>query len=114
MDLTSINYQPLFQKICETLGKEIDLKMDFSGKRPDIVSPNLISLCGPFQAICTEVEVGIFSQGTGDEDRFYWMNVSLFYKHKSGGGNGSTMFDAWYYAADQSWKFRMAGKSEME
>lgn len=104
-----LNWQPLFDWINEKLTIDVKFHIDLSGKRPRIVSPNLVNESGIFRAVCKEVEVGIFSFGytenIGDNKRGFWASVYLFYESNSGGSNGMEIGHVWYDADLDKWRF---------
>lgn len=106
MDFRTINYEPLFNHIRETLNlpSTVVFGMDVRPEalRPEFISPNIVDYCGAFAAVCKWVEVQRF--GYSNNDGRMWIGVDLRYGSISGGSNGLTIFDA-YYTEEEGWSF---------
>lgn len=102
-----INWNPLFAWINQTLGTEVEFSMDFSGKRPTIVCPNLFNNAGIFKTAFKEIEVGFFgfweTKNENNEVIGFSGCVNLFYRHWGGGSNGAEIGMFWF--EDGKWKF---------
>jgi hypothetical protein len=108
MDVTKINYRPLFDKIEECLGVQLAMSMDFTGRNPGIKCENLAEHCGAMKSVFTEVEVGVFSGNIGHET--LWLNINMSWKQTGGGSNGTTLFDAFFNYEKCGWIFKFPGK----
>ncbi len=104
MNIQSIDFQPLFQWINETLGtNDIPFSVNLSGRRPSIVSPNLVEYSGVFKACYSIVTVDFFNFNSNETGEI-WATIYLNYEHKTRGSNGSQIGTCWYNPVD-GWTF---------
>lgn len=86
MELSQINYQPLFTWINKELNTDVEFKIDLSGRRLETISPNLVENSGLFAAAFSQVTVDIFNYTPLENG--YWGTVCVSYKTFKGGSNG--------------------------
>ena len=103
MDYSKINFQPLFDWINTKIHAEVEFGIDITGKRPEIVSPNIVDYCGAFASVCESVEVGFFNFQVSKDG--FWATVYLNYQSWSGGSNGMQIGDVYYDCANEQWDF---------
>jgi len=108
MNIQSIDFQPLIQWINETLGLDsyelgIDFSVNLSGRRPSIVSPNLVEYSGVFKACYSTVTVDFFNFNSNETGEI-WATIYLNYEHKTRGSNGSQIGTCWHSPID-GWTF---------
>lgn len=122
-ELLFIDWQPLFDWInsqvyvgdcyldpvskqitCDSIKFDIDL----SGRRPEIVSPNIVEHCGAFASVCETVEVQFF--GLGIDELGFAATVSLRYTSWGGGSNGMNIGDVYYNHQFKQWDFTSTKK----
>lgn len=112
MDFRTIDYNPLFNHIRETLNlpSTVVLGMDVHPEqtKPEFISPNIVDYCGAFAAVCKWVEVSRFGfsirYDTDTNQPMMWFGVQLRYESKLGGTNGLTILNA-YYTNEDGWTF---------
>ena len=82
--------------------KDLDISIDLSGKKPEIICENLVANSGIFAATLSDVRPYIFNFDSSENngEAYLWMTVYLSYQHKDGGTNGSKLFTAWYYTEE--------------
>lgn len=102
-DYLFIDWTPLVDWINATLGVDVEIYVDLSGKRPQILCPNLVGDSGIFSAVVREVSVGFFNFD-GNADNF-WGTISLFYQSWNSGSNGMKVGDVWYNCTTKEWTF---------
>ncbi len=102
-----INWDPLFAWINQTLGTEVEMSMNFSGKKPRIVCPNLYTEAAIFKAAVKQIEVDFFGfwEIKDDDDVIIGFsgNVYLWYEHWNIGSNGAEIGTFWFES--MIWKF---------
>lgn len=96
-NLETVDWSPLFKEINKRLGTKLNLKMDTTGKRPKIISPNIVNETGIFKNIFEKVSVDIFNfSSKNDEGSLWmWMTIDVYYTNKRGGSNGQQFLTAW-------------------
>jgi hypothetical protein len=102
-DLLFIDWQPLFDWINSQTNTDVKFDIDLSGRRPEIVSPNIVEHCGAFASVCETVEVQFF--GLGMDELGFASTVSLRYMSWSGGSNGMNIGDVYYSHEFKKWNF---------
>lgn len=100
-NLETIDWSPLFKEINKKLGTKLNLKMDTTGKRPKIISPNFVGETGIFKNILEKISVDIFNYS--EKDGNLWMTIDVNYTRRNGGSNGMTFLTAWF--EDGKWIF---------
>ncbi len=86
MELSQIDYQPLFTWINKELRTCAKFEIDLKGRRLGIISPNLVENSGLFAGAFSQVTVDIFNF-TKMESGF-WGTVCVSYETFKGGSNG--------------------------
>lgn len=106
-----IDFTPLcdfLKSAINMLDIELSIVWPENAKRPAIVCPNLVEHCGPFKAAIKDAGLMIFSFGGfgGSDGSGYWMSIDIYYESHTGGTNGITIADAWYYEQTNKWIFK--------
>lgn len=105
MNISEINFQPLFHWINESLKINAKFAINLEGKRPTIVNvDNLWNDSGIFQGVIKEVTVDFFNFNFNEADGTLWATVNLSYKSWSGGSNGMQIVNAWFIP-EKGWTF---------
>ena len=117
MNIQEIDFQPLFQWINNQLGINVKFTINFEGKRPKIVCPDLYNQSGIFMSVIKEVEVDFFNFNFNAETGNLWATVYLGYKSWSGGSNGmqigSCCFNpetGWTFESERQYNYTFNGK----
>ncbi len=107
MNYSEVNWKQLFAWLNEVLGTNVEFQIDLSGKRPQIVSPNLFGDSGIFKAVVSEIEVGFFgfweTKDENDQVVGFSGTVNLSYQAWSRGSNGMEVGNVWYKSG--KWTF---------
>lgn len=96
MNIQEIDFQPLFTWINNQLNTNIEFSINFEGKRPKIVCPNLFNQSGIFMSVIKEVEVDFFNFNFNEETGNLWATVYLNYESWSSGSNGMHIGSCWF------------------
>jgi len=91
MQISDINFQPLLDNLGIKFGTVF--QVDTTGKKPHIISPNLVDQCGILGMGLSEVTIDFFNFGEMEEGG-YWMNVYFWMKQLGGGTNGAEIMTA--------------------
>ena len=93
-NLETVDWSPLFKEINRRLGTKLNLKMDTTGSRPKIISPNFVQETGIFKNILREIYVviGSFAEQEGNLS----MSIHVDYAQRAGGSNGMSVMRAWF------------------
>jgi len=106
MNISEINFNPLFQWINETLQTSQDFEISFEGKRPSLkVDRSLYrNHTGIFQSVIKDITVDFFNFNFNEVDGKLWANVYLNYESWSGGSNGMEIGNVWFNP-EEGWTF---------
>ena len=102
-ELLFIDWQPLFDWINSQTNTDIKFDIDLTGRRPKIVSPNIVEHCGAFASVCEIVEVQFF--GLNIDEFGFAATVQLSYMSWSGGTNGMNIGEVYYNHEFKQWDF---------
>ena len=105
MNITEVNFKPLFQWINKNLGTNAHFQISFEGKRPTIVcGNNLYNESAIFKAVIQEVKVDFFNFSYDETTGKLWATISLNYESWSGGSNGMQIGMCWFNP-EEGWTF---------
>lgn len=108
MDFTTINWQPFISHLEATLGIQGMFKIDLTGKRPEIISENLVNFSGIMRAAFSEIEASIFNFSC---TQYIWGTVNLSYRLHEMGTNGAQLFTFWYHETE-GWRFKQVNDNK--